>query len=245
MSGQAVARVREEGQPGSRVVAPLDLDAVNASLEGAPAEEILRWAVGHFDPAHFAVVSAFGPGSAVILDKLIPIAPDVRVIFVDTLHHFRETLEHMERVRERYGLKLETFRPEPTREAFEARYGEKLWERDLERYQQVAKVEPFLAATRGLDGWVTGRRRDQASTRHNLPPIEGGEKLRINPLTGWTRGDVWRYILDHELPYNPLHDQGYTSIGDEPLTTPVGAGEDERAGRWRGTAVTECGIHFV
>ena len=224
---------------------PFDLDEVNRRLEGAPAEEILRWSVEHFAPERFAQVSAFGPGSAVLIHMLKDIAPRLPVVFIDTLHHFPETLEHMERVREMYDLDLHVYRPAATRAEFEAKYGEKLWEHDLAKYQQVAKVEPFLEATRALDGWITGRRRDQAKTRTMLLPVEGGEKLRVNPLVHWSRGEVWRYILDNNLPYNPLHDRGYTSIGDEPLTTPVASDEDERAGRWRGAAITECGIHLV
>jgi phosphoadenosine phosphosulfate reductase len=224
---------------------PLDLDAVNRGLEGASAEAILRWAVENFEPGKLALVSAFGPGSAVQIHMLADIAPDLPVIFVDTLHHFPETLEHMERVRDRYNLNLRIYRPAATRAEFEEQYGPNLWEHDLARYQQVAKVEPFVEATRQLDGWITGRRRDQSNSRTALPPVEGGDKLRVNPLIEWTRSDIWRYILDHELPYNPLHDRGYASVGDEPLTTPVGSDEEERAGRWRGSGVTECGIHLV
>jgi phosphoadenosine phosphosulfate reductase len=235
----AAAHARLESEP------PFDLDEVNRKLEGARAEEILQWSVDHFAHGRFAQVSAFGPGSAVLIHMLVDIAPDLPVIFIDTLHHFQETLQHLERVRERYNLNLLVYRPAASREEFEARYGECLWEHDLARYQQVAKVEPFLEATRNLDGWITGRRRDQAKTRTMLLPVEGGEKLRVNPLVHWSRGEVWRYILEHELPYNPLHDKGYTSIGDEPLTTPVASEEDERAGRWRGAAITECGIHLV
>ena len=224
---------------------PFDLDEVNRKLEGARAEDILQWSVDHFAQSRFAQVSAFGPGSAVLIHMLADIAPDLPVVFIDTLHHFPETLQHMERVRERYNLNLLVYRPAASREEFEARYGERLWEHALARYQQVAKVEPFLEATRDLDAWITGRRRDQAKTRTMLPPVEGGEKLRVNPLVHWSRGEMWRYILEHELPYNPLHDKGYTSIGDEPLTTPVASDEDERAGRWRGAAITECGIHLA
>jgi len=237
MSG-AAARVRDDH-------GRFDLDRVNRALDDAPAEEIVRWAVESFAPGRLGLVSAFGPGSAVLIHLLKDIAPDLPVVFLDTLHHFPETLEHMERVRDRYGLNLRVFRSAASREEFEAIYGPQLWERDLARYQQVAKVEPFLDATRDFDGWFTGRRRDQASTRTGLPPVEGGEKLRINPLLSWTRGDIWRYIYAHDLPYNPLHDRGYASIGDAPLTTPVNTGEDERAGRWRGSGITECGIHLV
>jgi phosphoadenosine phosphosulfate reductase len=222
-----------------------DYAAVNRALDAASAEDILRWAVGHFAPGKLGLVSAFGPGSSVLIQMLVEIEPDIPIVFVDILHHFPETLQHMETLRDRFNLNLRIFRPAADREQFENKYGPRLWERDLALYQQVAKVAPFLEATRGFDAWITGRRRDQSSTRANLQPVEGEGKLKINPLARWTRGEIWRYILDNDLPYNPLHDQGYTSIGDEPLTTPVGSEEDERAGRWRGQGITECGIHLV
>jgi phosphoadenosine phosphosulfate reductase len=221
-----------------------DLAVVNSELENAPAEEILRWAASTFPHDRLGLVSAFGPGSAVLIHLLADIAPDLPVVFVDTLHHFPETLRHVETVRARYGLNLRVYRPESDLAAFEEIYGERLWERDLELYQRVSKVEPFRRATDPLDAWFTGRRRDQASTRASLPAVEVGDKIRINPLAGWTRSDLWSFILENQLPYNSLHDRGYTSIGDAPLTSPVSDGEDERAGRWRGSEKLECGIHL-
>ncbi|HSU12618.1 phosphoadenylyl-sulfate reductase [Longimicrobium sp.] len=223
----------------------LALPQVDEALECASAERVLRWALDAFAPGRLGVVSAFGPGSIVLIDLLHAIGADLPVVFIDTLHHFPETLDLVERVRERYDLDLRVYRPADTIEAFEAQYGPRLWERDLERYQQVAKVEPFQRATEGLDGWITGRRRDQAHTRSVLPVVERGERVRVNPLASWNRAEVWGYIVRNRLPYNALHDQGYASIGDAPLTTPTASGEDERAGRWRGHAKTECGIHVA
>lgn len=213
------------------------------ALEHAAAGTVLRWALGEFAPGRLAVVSAFGPGSLVLFHLLHELGASLPVVFVDTLHHFPETLELVERVRDRFALDLRVHRPAESREAFEARWGPRLWERDLELYQQVTKVEPFRRATQGLEGWITGRRRDQADTRRALAVVERGEHVRVNPLATWTRTEVWGYVLRHHLPYNPLHDQGYASIGDAPLTTPVSAGEHERAGRWRGSGKLECGIH--
>jgi phosphoadenosine phosphosulfate reductase len=215
------------------------------ALEKAPAEHVLRWTVQTFAAHRIALVSAFGPGSAVLLHLLAEIGVRLPVVFIDTLHHFPETLAHVERVRARYGLDLRVYRAEPSRAEFEALHGPRLWERDLDLYQQITKVEPFQRATDELDGWITGRRRDQAATRGGLAVVEGGERVRVNPLAGWTRKDVWDFIVRHGLPYNPLHDQGYASIGDAPLTTPVHAGEHERAGRWRGVGRVECGIHVA
>ena len=213
------------------------------SLEGASAPEILSWTAERFPEGSIALSSAFGPGSAVLIHMLSEIAPRTPVIFIDTLHHFAETLAHAEMVTERYGLDLRVFRTAPDRSTFEAEHGERLWEKDLERYQLLTKVEAFKVATAPLAGWITGRRRDQSSSRTQLPVVEVMDKIRINPLASWTREGIWEFIRSHDLPYNPLHDQGYASVGDEPLTTPVGDEEHERSGRWRGTDHLECGIH--
>ena len=221
-----------------------ELDSATlARLEGASAPEILSWTAEWFPEGSIALSSAFGPGSAVLIHMLSEIAPRTPVIFIDTLHHFAETLAHAEMVSERYGLDLRVFRAAPDRSTFEAEHGERLWEKDLERYQLLTKVEAFKVATAPLAGWITGRRRDQSSSRTELPVVEVGDKIRINPLSAWTRQDIWEFIRAHDLPYNPLHDQGYPSVGDEPLTTPASADEHERSGRWRGTDDLECGIH--
>lgn len=223
---------------------PVPVAQAARALENAPAEDVLRWAVEAFAGRRLAMISAFGPGSAVLLHLLAEIGHALPVLFVDTLHHFPETLAHVENVRARYGLDLRVCRPALTLAEMEARHGPRLWERDLDLYQQITKVEPFRRATAELDGWITGRRRDQSATRGELAAVEGGERIRVNPLARWTRQDVWDFIRRHDLPYNALHDQGYASIGDAPLTTPVREGEDERAGRWRGAGRLECGIHM-
>jgi phosphoadenosine phosphosulfate reductase len=230
---------------GARRTYAIDWEELNRTLEGAPVEEILRAAIAAFPPNKLAVISAFGPTSLVVLHHLPRIAPRLPVIFVDTLHHFPETLELVERVKERYDLNLKVYRPAANRAKFEARYGPRLWETDLDLYQHVSKVEPFRRATANLDGWITGRRREQSETRAALPIFETGDRVKVNPLASWSRGQIWNFILENGIPYNPLHDQGYASIGDAPLTTPVAPGEPERAGRWRGLDKTECGIHLV
>jgi phosphoadenosine phosphosulfate reductase len=229
--------------PPAAAPARIDAEAASRALAGASPRAVIRWAAEAFAPGRLALVSAFGPGSMVLLHFLEEAGVSLPVVFVDTLHHFPETLEHVERVRERYRLDLRVYRPADDLAAFEARYGPRLWERDLEAYQGVAKVEPFGRATAELDGWITGRRRDQSASRASLPVVEGGAKPRVNPLAEWTRDDVWGFIRMNDLPYNPLHDQGYASIGDAPLTTPVKASEHERSGRWPGTGKLECGIH--
>lgn len=238
------------------------------ALEGGPVSGgdprvVLRWAVRSFARRRLALVSAFGPGSLVLIDLLAEMGAHVPVIFIDTLHHFPETLAHVERVRARYELDLRVFRAAESRAAFERDHGPRLWERDLERFHHLTKIEPFRHATEGLDAYLTGRRRDQTPVRAGLrvveggdrpegrapedgsAPVQGGAPLKINPLASWTREDIWRFIREREIRYNPLHDRGYASIGDEPLTTPVLPHEPERAGRWRGWSRLECGIHTL
>jgi len=217
------------------------------SLDGdigeSDARGILEWTVKTVEPGRLVVSTAFGPSGMVNLHILAEIAPEVPVVFIDTLYHFKETIEHAELVERHYGLDVRYFRPAETREDFEREHGERLWERDLDRFHHLTKVEPMARALEGVSGWITGRRRDQSVTRAQMPIVEIGDRIKVNPVAAWGRGDVWRFILDNDVPYNPLHDMGYTSIGDEPLTTPVHLGEDERAGRWRGQARVECGLH--
>jgi phosphoadenosine phosphosulfate reductase len=197
--------------------------------------------------------SAFNVDDLVITDilyrQLQPAQP-VPVMFLDTLYHFPQTLELVAKAKDLYALNLQVYKiPDiNTREEFAAQFGEALWDTDIQKFHHVTKIEPLQ---RGLDelhtvAWITGRRRDQAVTRANMPVFEldNQQRLKINPLAAWTRKDSWAYTAEHKMIYNPLHDQGYPSIGDEPITTPIGEGEDERAGRWRGTGKTECGIHI-
>jgi phosphoadenosine phosphosulfate reductase len=229
--------------PSAQRAPSVNVTALSDELEGMPLERRLQRIVEAFEPGKLAISSAFGPSSLVVMHALHELGIRLPVLFVDTLHHFPETLAQVEQVREQYDLDLRVYRPEESLEAFEARYGPKLWERDLDLYQQVAKVEPFNRATEGFDAWITGRRRQQSETRAELPMAGGSPEVKINPLADWNRTQVWQFILANSIPYNPLHDLGYASIGDMPLTTKVAEGEDERAGRWRGTGRTECGIH--
>lgn len=205
--------------------------------------ETLHWALQAFAEDRLALVSAFGPGSLVLIHLLSALHARVPIVFIDTLYHFPETLELVERVRTRFDIDLRVYRPAVNRETFEAEHGPRLWERDLDRYQHLTKVEPFRRAVAQFDAYISGRRRDQSPTRATLDAVERGHPYRINPLASWTREQVWTYIRVYDLPYNVLHDRGYTSIGDAPLTTAVKDDEHERAGRWRGLDRLECGIH--
>ncbi|MEY3870580.1 MAG: Phosphoadenosine phosphosulfate reductase [Cyanobacteriota bacterium] len=229
-----------------------DLDTLNQKYDTAHPKDILAWCVENI-PQGLVQTSAFNIDDLVITDILYrdlkPSTP-VPVIFLDTLFHFRETLELVEKAKEIYDLNLQTYKilGVNSREEFTAKFGEALWDTDIIKFHDVTKIEPLQ---RGLDelntvAWITGRRRDQAVTRANMPifELDSQNRLKVNPLAPWTRKDSWNYASEHSMIYNPLHDKGYPSIGDEPITTPVAEGEDERAGRWRGTGKTECGIHI-
>lgn len=229
-----------------------DLDTLNQKYDTAHPKDILAWCVENI-PQGLVQTSAFNIDDLVITDILYrdlkPSTP-VPVIFLDTLFHFRETLELVEKAKEIYDLNLQTYKilGVNSREEFTAKFGEALWDTDIIKFHDVTKIEPLQ---RGLDelntvAWITGRRRDQAVTRANMPifELDSQNRLKVNPLAPWTRKDSWNYASENSMIYNPLHDKGYPSIGDEPITTPVAEGEDERAGRWRGTGKTECGIHI-
>ena len=211
-----------------------------AAIEAMSAEEILGLVTREF-PGKVSLACSFQKEEAVLLDMLFAIEPKARVFAIDTHHLFPETYELWHEVEERYATKVEVFEG-PSPEQIAATHGEKLWERKPDLYLALAKVEPLVRALGELDCWITGIRRDQASTRAKAPKLgwdEAHELWKANPLAGWSSDDCWAYIRDRGLPYNPLHDRGYESIGDTHSTIP-GTG---REGRWAGTGRTECGLH--
>lgn len=186
-----------------------------------------------------------------MLSKMkLPRPQMVDLIFLDTLHHFSETLALIDRVRSKYPLiSLHVYKPDgvETAEEFAQKHGEKLWQSNDELYDWVAKVEPSQRAYRELQvaAVLTGRRRSQGGKRGDLDIIEVDEAglIKVNPLANWSFQQVQDYIQENKVPYNELLDRGYKSIGDWHSTQPIKAGEDERAGRWKGAQKTECGIH--
>jgi phosphoadenosine phosphosulfate reductase len=233
-------------------VGNLDLEQLNSRFETAHPREILAWCVANFS-AGLVQTSAFNIDDMVITDilyrQLQPASP-VPVIFLDTLHHFPETLKLVEQAKDYYNFNLQVYKTldADSRAAFAARYGEALWATDILKFHYITKIEPLQRGLAELNtvAWITGRRRDQANTRTEMPifELDQQQRLKVNPLATWTRKASWRYAAEYGVIYNPLHDHGYPSIGDQPITTPIGEGEDERAGRWRGTGKTECGIHI-
>lgn len=231
------------------------LDFLNAQLETMDPIEILRFTKILFPKVHQS--TAFGLTGLATIDMLSkiqrdwPHSPPVDLFFLDTLYHFDETYQLIERVKERYPeIKVQVFKPygAETAEEFEEKYGEKVYETESELYDWVAKVEPLNRAYTELDvrAVLTGRRRSQGGSRNKIPVIELDDErgvVKINPLVNWSFAQVNEYIRENNVPYNALLDQGYKSIGDWHSTSPVAEGEDERAGRWKGQDKTECGIH--
>jgi phosphoadenosine phosphosulfate reductase len=219
----------------------------SGQLEASAPQEVLRWAVGRFAP-RFTMATAFGPEGMVLIHMLAEIAPETPVFNLDTGYQFRETLELRERVKQRYGIAVELKRPESTVEQYEALHGGPVYRKNPDQCCHDRKLRVLHAAIRGMHAWASAIRRDQSPDRARAA-IVGWDKrfglVKVSPLANWTKQDVWKLITDHDIPYNPLHDQGYPSIGCWPCTRPVLFGDDERAGRWSGFAKTECGLHSL
>ncbi len=226
----------------------LRLDAKD--LQNATTEEILRWSWDRLGP-RLALGTAFGATGLVLLDISRRVLPGLPVFTIDTGFLFPETLELMTRIQSRYGVEIESITPIQTVEEQASAHGDALYDRDPDQCCYLRKVEPLHRKLRELDGWIAGLRRDQGGGRKEtdvLTPFPThGDRLvaKINPVAKWTRKQVWDYILEHDLSYNPLMDQGYPSIGCWPCTASVSAAGDERAGRWVGSTKTECGIHAI
>jgi phosphoadenosine phosphosulfate reductase len=206
-----------------------------ADVESFSPEQILGWTLEQF-PGRVALACSFQKEETVLLDMLFALDPKARVFAVDTHYLFPETYAYWRDVEKRYGTTIEVFEGPPVED--------KLWETKPDLYLAIAKVAPLVTALGGLDAWITGIRRDQSPTRADAPKLGWDDKHELwkaNPLASWTDELCWEYIRARGLPYNPLHDQGYDSIGDTHSTQP-GAG---RSGRWVGTDKVECGIHTI
>jgi phosphoadenosine phosphosulfate reductase len=218
-----------------------------ARLAGAPAEAILRWAVDKFF-SRLTMATAFGPEGNCIIHMLAGIDKRVRIFNLETGYQFPETLALRERIKERYGIEVEFIRPEMTVTEYEDEHGGPLYTIRPDQCCHDRKVLPLRRAVRGYDAWISAIRRDQTNDRAKADVVQWDAKfnlVKINPLLYWTKNDVWKFILEHDIPYNPLHDRNYPSIGCWPCTSPVAAGTDERAGRWAGQKKKECGLHVI
>jgi phosphoadenosine phosphosulfate reductase len=210
------------------------------------AENLLRWAYDEFGLGEkLCLTCSWQKQSSVLVHMVSELGLDLPVIELDTQLFFRESYETRDRLVERYGLELRST-PMLTVAEQHRQEGPNLWERDPDRCCHIRKVEPLLAALEPYDAWISGIRRDQSPSRAETPKLQWSERYgvwKLHPLADWDEKQVWAYIQVNEIPYNPLHEAGYRSIGCIPCTRPISADEEERAGRWAGSDKLECGIH--
>ena len=222
-----------------------ELNDLSAELEAAGPMVILRWALAEFG-SNVALATGFGMEGCMLVSMLAEIDVNARMFYLDTDLLFPETYALRDRLAERYKVRFERRATSLTLREQAELFGDRLWEREPNECCRLRKVVPLAAMLSGLQAWITAIRRDQSQARARARAVERDSQfhiIKINPLVNWSAADVSQYVRENDVPYNPLHDAGYPSIGCTPCTTPIQIGEDPRAGRWRGTHKTECGIH--
>lgn len=222
-----------------------EIQRLSEELRHAHPIDILKWGVKRFGNRRIVLACSFGLEDIVLVDMLTRINPDVDIFYLDTDLLFKETYATRDALAKRYnrsfirvsGLSLEEQNKT---------WGPKLWKRDPHQCCSLRKVQPLKTTLQKYHAWITGIRREQAPTRAHAEVIEKDRMfglVKLNPLAFWTQEEVWAYVRQHSIPYNPLHDRNYPSIGCHPCTRPVSSGEDPRSGRWAGLNKTECGLH--
>ena len=218
----------------------------NETLRNAAPKDILRWAWETFAEKLTLACSFGGVSGMALLDMAVKIDPSIRVFYLDTDFLFPETYRTRDAAVRRYGITPLGFRAKLTPEQQAAQFGDALWKTNPDQCCAIRKVEPNARALEGMDAWVAGLRRDQSKTRRVIDPVQWDAQFglyKIAPLWNWTEDEVWAYIGRERIPVNPLHVDGYPSIGCTHCTRRVAAGEDSRAGRWSEVGKTECGLH--
>jgi len=221
------------------------LERISHSAEQWSPEDVLRWAFTTFQ-GRVEIASGFGPEGLVLIDIAARVQIDLRVFTLDTDFLFPETYALIEAIEKRYGIKVERLKGVLTPEDQERLHGPALWSRDPDSCCNMRKVEPLRKKLAHLQAWVTSIRREQTVVRARARKIEWDSKfhlVKINPIADWNSARVWRYIGFYDVPFNPLHDLDYPSIGCTHCTRPIQIGEDPRAGRWPGRNKAECGLH--
>jgi len=221
------------------------LDQLGIAAESWNPEQVMAWAFDTYGDK-IAIATGMGVEGMALLDIASRVNPDLKIFTGDTEFLFPETYDLMDRVEEKYGIKIERLYSQLTPEEQEHQHGPRLWTNDPDQCCALRKVEPLQRKLATLDAWVTAIRRGQTSNRANVRKIDWDPKFnlaKISPLADWTREQVWNYVVRNDVPYNPLHDQNYPSIGCTHCTRAVKPGEDPRAGRWSGFGKTECGLH--
>lgn len=223
----------------------VDFEHIRSVAESWNPEQVLSWAFATYGE-QIALATGMGVEGMALLDMALRINPDAKVFTGDTEFLFSETYDLIDRVEERYGIKIERLYSELTPEEQEKEFGPRLWARDPDQCCALRKVEPLRRKLSTLDAWITAIRRGQTAERAGIRKIDWDAKfnlVKISPLADWSREKVWNYVVKNDVPYNELHDRNYPSIGCLHCTRAVKPGEDHRAGRWSGFGKTECGLH--
>ncbi|MBV8970377.1 MAG: phosphoadenylyl-sulfate reductase [Verrucomicrobia bacterium] len=229
---------------------PAEARELSARFENAEPVELLRWAWNEFGSAA-AIGTSFQGAGLVILNEARRAGLPLPVFTIDTGLLFPQTVELKQRLEDFFQIEIEVLRPEQTPDEQAADLGPRLWERNPDLCCTLRKVIPLQRKLASLSAWITGLRRSQSSSRAEIEvvelypfdPIRDLQIVKLNPIANWTAEQVWEYVRQHRIPYNPLRDSGFRSIGCEPCTRAVGGTAGERAGRWIGFEKTECGIH--
>ena len=222
-----------------------EISEIALRFEDSPPQEIVSWAVSTFNK-EIAFACSFGMEDLCIVDMIAKAGPDTNIFYLDTSLLFKETHDLIRKLEDRYGIKFECVKTECTLEQQANQHGDDLWTVNPDLCCNIRKVAPLKKKLSTLKAWMTGIRRDQTPERANAKTVESDKKfglVKINPIVKWTSSDTKDYIMTNGIPYNPLHDKGYPSIGCEPCTFPVKPGEDPRSGRWKGFTKKECGLH--
>jgi phosphoadenosine phosphosulfate reductase len=239
---QAVSEIIKLVRPPSEIE---QIDNQARQLDEASPEDTLRWAFDEFDSS-VTIATGFGLEGVALIDMAVRINPGIDVFFLDTGFLFPETYELRRRLEARYQIRIRAYETGITPEQQDVRFGAKLWSTDPDLCCRLRKLEPLSEALRGRRAWITAIRRDQTLERSSARVVEWDyqwQLVKINPLVRWTTQDVGAYIARNNVPFNPLHDRGYTSIGCTHCTRAIREGERERDGRWPGQEKRECGIH--
>ncbi len=227
-----------------------DIQSLDQTFGGQTTSEVLSWAWRHWGRGA-AIGTSFQGAGLVMIDLALKAGCNFPVFTLDTGLLFPETIELKSRLEQHFCIAIEALVPDLTVEQQAEASGPDLWKTQPDLCCTMRKVLPLQSKLRDLDCWVTGLRRDQSQTRsgigiielYNLDEASGKEIVKLNPMAGWSREAVWKHIHDHKIPYNPLHDRGYSSIGCQPCTLKNTNDKNERAGRWTGFNKVECGIH--
>lgn len=216
------------------------------AFDFARSETVLEAAAEQFG-RDLVLTTAFGMEGSVLIDMVGRLGLDIRIVTLDTGLFFERTYETWSALEARYGLKIEAATPRLSLKEQSDREGEALWSRDPDACCAIRKVEPLRQVMKDARAWLTGIRRDQTPERAGTPKVGRDPRfgvVKLAPLASWSQGDVRRYLKQHRVPYNPMFDDGYPSIGCWPCTSRVGVGEDARSGRWPGHDKRECGLHW-